>query len=127
MLLLFFFRYEATSDNLNITAQCTGDYGFLNSTGGFSRFSRMEQLLIQPKRSVIITPAGPTTGIESHNLGKEMKRSAFRVFSALAASDEDIRKKVILINKTFWPKSGNLNLFEWNYAESLIIGHIFTK
>ena len=127
MLLLFFFRYEATSDNLNITAQCTGDYGFLNSTGGFSRFSRMEQLLIQPKRSVIITPAGPTTGIESHNLGKEMKRSAFRVFSALAASDEDIRKKVILKNKTFWPKSGNLNLFEWNYAESLIMGHIFTK
>ena len=94
----FFFRYEATSDNLNITAQCTGDYGFLNSTGGFSRFSRMEQLLIQPKRSVIITPAGPTTGIKSHNLGKEMKRSAFRVFSALAASDEDIRKKVILKN-----------------------------
>ena len=97
--LLFFFylfRYEATSDNLNITAQCTGDYGFLNSTGGFSRFSRMEQLLIQPKRSVIVTPAGPPTGIESHNLGKEMKRSAFRVFSALAASDEDIRKKVIL-------------------------------
>ncbi len=54
----------------------------------------MEQLLIQPKRSIIVTPAGPTTGIESHNLGKEMKRSAFRVFSALAASDEDIRKKV---------------------------------
>ena len=92
---LFYFRYEATSDNLNITAQCTGDYGFLNSTGGFSRFSRMEQLLIQPKRSIIVSPAGPTTGIESHNLGKEMKRSAFRVFSALAASDEDIRKKVI--------------------------------
>lgn len=90
-----FLWYEATSDNLNITAQCTGDYGFLNSTGGFSRFSRMEQLLIQPKRSIIVTPAGPTTGIESHNLGKEMKRSAFRVFSALAASDEDIRKKII--------------------------------
>jgi hypothetical protein len=90
-----FLWYEATSDNLNITAQCTGDYGFLNSTGGFSRFSRMEQLLIQPKRSIIVSPAGPTTGIESHNLGKEMKRSAFRVFSALAASDEDIRKKII--------------------------------
>ena len=101
---LFYFRYEATSDNLNITAQCTGDYGFLNSTGGFSRFSRMEQLLIQPKRSVIITPAGPTTGIESHNLGKEMKRSAFRVFSALAASDEDIRKKVILKNTNILTK-----------------------
>ena len=29
------------------------------------------------------------------NVGKEMKRAAFRVFSALAASDEDIRKKII--------------------------------
>ena len=53
----------------------------------------MEQLIQQPKRSLIVTPAGGP-GIESHNLGKEMKRSAFRVFSALAASDEDIRKKV---------------------------------
>jgi hypothetical protein len=88
-----FLWYEATSDNLNITN--TGDYGFLNSNGGgFSRFSRMEQLIQQPKRSLIVTPAGGP-GIESHNLGKEMKRSAFRVFSALAASDEDIRKKII--------------------------------
>lgn len=29
------------------------------------------------------------------NLGKDMKRAAFRVFSALAATDEDIRKKII--------------------------------
>ena len=88
----------------------------------------MEQLLIQPKRSVIITPAGPTTGIESHNLGKEMKRSAFRVFSALAASDEDIRKKVSLKNTNiFGVKVKNLNFFECDCAESLIIGHIFTK
>ena len=88
----------------------------------------MEQLLIQPKRSVIITPAGPTTGIESHNLGKEMKRSAFRVFSALAASDEDIRKKVILKNTNIFGLIVEIfNLFEWDCAESLKIGHIFTK
>ena len=29
------------------------------------------------------------------NLGKDMKRAAFRVFSALAATDEEIRKKII--------------------------------
>ncbi len=30
-----------------------------------------------------------------NSLSKEMKRAAFRVFSALAANDEDIRKKII--------------------------------
>ena len=29
------------------------------------------------------------------NLGKDIKRAAFRVFSALAATDEEIRKKII--------------------------------
>ena len=83
-----FLWWDPTSDNLSIT----GDFGFLNSAGGFSRFSRMNQLIVQPKRSLPITIGSE---IESHsNLGKEMKRSAFRVFSALAASDEDIRKKV---------------------------------
>ena len=48
------------------------------------------------------------------NLGKDMKRAAFRVFSALAATDEDIRKKIIdtddLMNQVMILKR---NVFEY--------------
>ena len=37
----------------------------------------------------------PGETIHQNNVGKEMKRSAFRVFATLAATDEDIRKKII--------------------------------
>ena len=102
-----FLWWDPTSDNLTIT----GDFGFMSSTGGISRFSRMNQLLIQPKRLHVVTIV---PGIESHsNLGKDMKRSAFRVFSALAASDEDIRKKVsqIKLKMLLWPKNYLITLF----------------
>merc|ERR1712223_1455592 len=68
--------WDPTSENMN----SAGEFGFINSSGGFSRFRGNQ--LVQKRES-------------HHNLGKEMKRSAFRVFSALAASDEDIRKKII--------------------------------
>jgi len=48
---------------------------------GFMSRQRMEQM-VQRRES-------------QTNLGKDMKRAAFRVFSALAATDEDIRKKII--------------------------------
>ena len=53
---------------------------------------------LQPLRLRLDLPTkrlGTEAVSQSGNLGKEMKRSAFRVFASLAASDEDIRKKII--------------------------------
>ena len=44
-------------------------------------------------RGVNVIPG--TENVHQNNVGKEMKRSAFRVFATLAATDEDIRKKII--------------------------------
>lgn len=79
-----FLWWDPNTDHLNSgDITMNGTNGFISASvasGGLTRH-RLEQMV--QKRET------------QNNLGKEMKRAAFRVFSALAASDEDIRKKII--------------------------------
>jgi len=84
-----FLWWDPTADANHITA-ATGE---LMTSGDLSlRSLRSLDLPCSGKKS-----NGLQTGetIHQNNVGKEMKRSAFRVFATLAATDEDIRKKII--------------------------------
>ena len=84
-----FLWWDPTADANHITA-ATAE---LMTSGDLSlRSLRSLDLPCSGKKS-----NGLQTGetIHQNNVGKEMKRSAFRVFATLAATDEDIRKKII--------------------------------
>ena len=62
------------------------------------------------------------------NLGKDMKRAAFRVFSALAATDEDIRKKIIDTDDLMNQVNINTNLSRrWIEHNQFVIRKVIGK